>query len=97
MGRLLKIKLVCSRVNVHILSSTSVPHDGASDKFSTDPHETDNSVMFATLDKQADLYVTIKQYFSFFIEMFYSLKRISLRCVVFGFPELAQILTKFST
>ncbi len=46
MRHLLKIKFVDSRVNTHILASTSVPiytHDGASAKFSTNSHETDNS------------------------------------------------------
>ncbi len=74
-GTLVEDKIRIFKGECAHLSSTSVPHDGASDKFSTDPHETDNSVMFTTLDKQADLYITIKQYFSFFIEMFYSLKR----------------------
>jgi hypothetical protein len=45
MRHLLKIKFVDSRVNTHILASTSVPiytHDSASAKFSTNSHETDN-------------------------------------------------------
>ncbi len=50
MGHLLKIKCEDSRVNMHILASTSVlfiiyTHDGASAKFSTNSHETDNSVV----------------------------------------------------
>jgi hypothetical protein len=45
----LKIKCVDSRVNVHILASTSVPfsiytYDGASAKFCTSSQETDNSL-----------------------------------------------------
>ncbi len=49
MGHLLKIKCVDSKVNVRILASTGVPftlttRDGASAKFSTNSHETDNSV-----------------------------------------------------
>jgi hypothetical protein len=52
MGHFLKIKCVDSRVNVHILASTSVDkctiytHDGASAKFSTNLNETDYSVCF---------------------------------------------------
>jgi hypothetical protein len=49
MEHLLKIKCVDSRVNVHILASESVTfigiHDGASVNFSTNSHETDNSVL----------------------------------------------------
>jgi hypothetical protein len=47
MGHLLKIKCVDSKVNTHILASTKPPiytHDGASAKFSTNSHKTDNSV-----------------------------------------------------
>ncbi len=46
MGHLLKIKCVESRVNVHILVSTSVfiyTHGGASAKFSINSHATDYS------------------------------------------------------
>ncbi len=47
MGHLLEIKCVDSRVNVHILASTSVSLtltiDGASDKYSTNSHEPDKS------------------------------------------------------
>ncbi len=48
MGPLLEIKYVDSRVNVHILDSTSVPfynHDGANAKCSTNSHETDYSAL----------------------------------------------------
>ncbi len=48
MEHLLKIKCVDSRLNVHILDSTSVPftltHDDESATFITNSHETDNSV-----------------------------------------------------
>jgi hypothetical protein len=45
MGHLLKIKSVDSIVNVPFLASTSVQftHEGASAKFSTNSHETDNA------------------------------------------------------
>jgi hypothetical protein len=47
MGHLLEIKCVDSRVNVHILASTSVSFtltiDGASAKYSTNSHETNKS------------------------------------------------------
>ncbi len=53
MGHLLKIKCVDSRVNVHILASTKgliYTHDGASAKFSTNSHETDNSSLTFDVD-----------------------------------------------
>jgi hypothetical protein len=48
MGHLLKIKCLVSRVNVHIIASTSVPftltsHNEASAKLNTNSLETDNS------------------------------------------------------
>jgi hypothetical protein len=46
-GHLLEIKSVDSKVNVHIFSFNKYPiytHKGASAKFSTNSHETDNSV-----------------------------------------------------
>jgi hypothetical protein len=48
MGHSLKIKCVDSRVNVHILASASVTFytdDDASANFSTNSHETGNSVV----------------------------------------------------
>jgi hypothetical protein len=47
MGHLLKIKCVDLSVNVHIFSFNKFPiynHDGASAKFSTNSHETENRV-----------------------------------------------------
>ncbi len=56
MGHLLKIKCLDSRVNVHVLISTSIfTHDGAGAKFSTNSHETDNSVINTIL-----LFLTLK-------------------------------------
>jgi hypothetical protein len=53
MGHKLKMKCVDSRVNVHSLSSTGVPFtytdDGASAKFSANSQETDNSVLYTTV------------------------------------------------
>ncbi len=55
MGHFLKIKCIDSRVKVHILASNEWPfytHDGASAKFSTNSHETDNSVAGKTAQRK---------------------------------------------
>jgi hypothetical protein len=53
MRQLLKIKCVDSKVNTHILASTKSPiytYDGASAKFSTNSHKTDNSAEKSSRD-----------------------------------------------
>jgi hypothetical protein len=71
----LKIKFVDSRANVHILASTRVPftctHDGASAKFSTNSHETDNSVAVLRVEAEGRSHTLPMEYsyrFSYFLK-----------------------------